>query len=102
MKATIFWFSAAALLAVTAPVHALQNNCGPREAVVERLATVYGETRQSVGISDHNLLIEVYASSETGTWTIVTTSPRGVSCLLTSGFAFESLAESLPPRGEPL
>lgn len=76
-----------------------QRNCGPRDLVVERLATGYGETRQSLGIGANNSMVEVYASEETGSWTILVTLPTGVSCLVASGESFEAVAEALPAPG---
>jgi len=75
------------------------RNCGPRAAVVERLASGYGETRQSIGIGSNNQMIEVFASAETGSWTIIVTMATGVSCLVASGQSFETVAEALPPKG---
>lgn len=65
-------------------------NCGPRAQVTERLAAAYGETRQSVGLGANNQMVEVFASQETGTWTITITSPGGVTCLVASGQAYEA------------
>lgn len=76
-----------------------QRNCGQRTAVVERLAQQYGETRQSVGIGSNNSMVEVYASDETGSWTILVTMPSGLSCLVASGQSFEEVAEALPAKG---
>ena len=70
------------------------RNCAPRDAVVERLSTRYGESRQSIGIGSNNSVVEVFASTETGTWTIVVTMPTGVACLVAAGQAFEALAEA--------
>ena len=62
--------------------------------MVERLNTRYGESRQSIGIGSNNSVVEVFASTETGTWTIVVTMPTGVACLVAAGQAFEALAEA--------
>ena len=92
--------AAAIYLATTTQAAAQsQRNCGPREAVVERLASSYGETRQSVGIGSNNAMVEVFASEETGSWTILVTMPTGVTCLVASGEAFEEVAEVLPAQG---
>ncbi|MCR8827408.1 hypothetical protein [Pseudosulfitobacter koreensis] len=82
-----------------AAAQANTRNCGPRALVVDRLATTYGETRQSMGLGTGNQVIEVFASSETGTWTITVTTPAGMTCLVASGQAFEELAEALPAPG---
>lgn len=75
------------------------RNCAPRAVVVERLATGFGETRQSVGLGSNNAMVEVFASPETGSWTILVTVPSGISCLVASGQSFETVAESLPAKG---
>ena len=95
--------AAGTLLAIaTGTAHAQQQgrNCAPREAVVDRLASKYREARQSMGLGANNQVIEVFASSETGTWTITVTMPNGVTCLVASGQAFEELAEALPEMSD--
>ena len=74
-------------------------NCAPRDIVVERLAERFGETRQSMGLGANNAVVEVFASDESGSWTITVTSPAGLTCLVASGQAFEELAEVLPAEG---
>ncbi len=93
--------AAAALYLVTTTDVAAQNprNCAQREAVIDRLADGYGETRQSVGLGSNNSMVEVYASSETGSWTITVTMPGGLTCLVASGQSFEAVAEALPAKG---
>lgn len=76
------------------------RNCAPRDTVVEKLAEGYGETRQSMGLGANNSVVEVFASDETGTWTITVTTPNGVTCLVASGQSFEALAEALPEPGQ--
>ena len=101
---TKFLLSCAAGLVMALPMsgaaEAQTRNCAPRDAVVDRLASGYGETRQSMGLGANNQVIEVFASEETGTWTITVTSAQGVTCLVASGQAFEPLAEALPAKGD--
>lgn len=75
------------------------QNCAPRPVVLERLATGFGESRQSIGLGAQGVVVEVFASRETGTWTITATLPDGMTCLVASGESFEALAEALPPQG---
>lgn len=77
------------------------RNCGPRELVVERLASAYGEQRRSIGMGANNQVMEVFASSETGSWTITVTLPTGMTCLIATGQSFESLAEAELPSTDP-
>ncbi|MCR9158800.1 MAG: hypothetical protein NXH80_16300 [Rhodobacteraceae bacterium] len=77
-----------------------QQNCAARDTVIERLASAYGETRQSIGLAQNNTMVEVFASSDSGTWTITVTNATGLTCLVASGQAFENLAETLPTPAE--
>lgn len=85
---------AAVLIGTTAT--AQSQNCADHARVVERLASGYGESRQSIGVGSDNTVVEVFASLETGTWTITVTQAGGPTCLVASGEAFQALAEGLP------
>ncbi|MFC4671139.1 hypothetical protein ACFO5X_21495 [Seohaeicola nanhaiensis] len=102
MKTALFHSTIAlTLLALTAAPSSAQQtqNCAPRDVVVERLADGYGESRQSIGIGAQGAVVEVFASTDTGTWTITVTTPAGLTCLVASGQSFEALAEGPPPKG---
>lgn len=90
-----------AMILATGHAFGQQRNCADRARVIERLASSYGETRQSIGLGANNAVIEVFASAESGTWTITVTTPQGQTCLVASGQAFENVADStLTPSGE--
>ena len=89
-------FLATATLMLATTASAQSNNCAEHALVVERLASGYGESRQSIGIGTDNSVVEVFASLETGTWTITVTAAGGPTCLVASGGAFQVLAEALP------
>lgn len=76
------------------------GNCAPREVVIDRLATKFGEARQSIGLGANNSLVEVFAAQNTGTWTITVTMANGLTCLVASGQNFETLAEAEPKEGK--
>lgn len=88
-----------ACLAATSEGVAQAQNCAERTVVLDRLADGYGESRQSIGIGANNSVIEVFASLETGTWTITVTMPNGITCLVASGQAYENLDEEPTPAG---
>ncbi|NDU99957.1 hypothetical protein [Pseudoroseicyclus tamaricis] len=88
-----------AALPLAAP--ALAATCAPHEDVVLRLAERYGESRQSIALAHDNAVVEVFASEETGTWTITMTRPGGPTCLVAAGVAYEALAEALPGTDAP-
>ena len=93
-----------AMILATGHAFAQQSrNCADRERVVERLSSAYGESRQSIGLGANNAVIEVFASLETGTWTITVTNTAGLTCLVASGQAFEATpGELLPTAGTAL
>jgi hypothetical protein len=86
-----------ALLLATQHAFAQGANCAQRDTVVERLSSGYGETRQSIGLAPNNSVVEVYASLETGTWTITVTNPAGITCLVASGQSYEPTEDNLAP-----
>lgn len=94
---------AAVALALVANAASAQNprNCGPREMVVDRLSSAYGETRQSIGLGTNNQVMEVFASNETGSWTITVTLPSGMTCLVATGQSFETLSQADLPSTDP-
>ena len=74
------------------------RNCAHRDTVVGNLASKYGETRQSVGLTDAGM-VETFASAS-GSWSITVTTPNMMTCMVASGQAWEQLAEALPPMGK--
>lgn len=75
--------------------------CAAHEVVQQRLADGYGETRQAIALSHDGTVVEIYASSETGSWTITLTRPGGPTCLVASGMAYQPLDEALPQAEAP-
>lgn len=82
------------LSCATAPIALAQNtSCANRDTIVGRLANKYGESRQSAGLNQNNGMVEIFASTETGTWTILVTMPSGISCLMAAGKDWQGLAD---------
>lgn len=82
-----------AMLLATQHAFAQSSRCATRDIVVAQLAEKYGESRQSIGLGSNDALVEVFASTRTGTWTITVTLPSGQTCIVAAGSAFEALAE---------
>lgn len=76
-------------LAPTLPA-AAQMRCGQRDAIVRQLATRYGETQRSVGFQQGRGVVEIYVNADSGSWTILLTTPEGMSCLMAAGEAFQA------------
>jgi hypothetical protein len=88
-------------LTLTTPLLAQQavSQCSPnREGAIRYLADQFQESRQSAGLAASGHLVEVFANTETGSWTITVTLPNGTICLLASGQSYEQLNESLEPN----
>ncbi len=98
MKKTLFKMTMGLGLMVLAAQQVQARTCAPREDVVKRLTKAYGETRRGIGIARQGAVIEVFASDQTGSWTITVTLPDGMTCLIASGQAYEQMAEALPPN----
>ena len=76
--------------------------CGPRAQVIERLTRNYGESRRAIGLAGSSAVMEVYASTDTGTWTVTVTLPDGRMCLMAAGQGYEQVNDPLPASGAPL
>ena len=87
------------LLATPAAEAQDRTACADRTLVIERLAERYGETLQSMGLHQNRNVLEVYASDETGTWTILVTSPDGRACLIAAGQAWDGEPAPLGQAG---
>ena len=71
--------------------------CGLRAGVVAGLERRHQEVQTALGLTAKGNLIEVFASPS-GSWTIIRTSPRGVSCIMAAGSRWTQYA--WPPREE--
>lgn len=89
-----------ALAFFSTPAQAQSGTCAPRDRVVQQLADAYGETRQSMGLGANNMVVEVFASDTSGSWTITVTGSTGITCLVASGEAYEATAETEPKPGK--
>ena len=85
------------LLFVASQALAEEPKCGPREEIVAKLAKDYGEAQTGAGLSRDGVMVEVFASPATGTFTVLASDPSGQSCLVTYGEEWISV-----PAGEPL
>lgn len=75
----------AAALAPPQSAHAQGISCLSRDALIERLEGRYSEHLTGGGLQNEQQLLEVWASGETGTFTVFITRPDGVSCIVATG-----------------
>ena len=63
---------------------ASENVCVDRARFIERLKQRYQERQVSNGINYNGVVVEVF-TSEQGHFTILATTPDGISCLIATG-----------------
>lgn len=78
---------------------AIGRQCGPRDGILGQLRNRYGESRQAMGLAGNNAVVEIFANTRTGTWTVTGTFADGLTCLIASGEAYDPVAE---PAGQAL
>ena len=78
---------AALMIVFPLAAHA-QFACAPRDGIVAELAQRFKETPEANGVTPDGMLLEVFVS-EARSWTILITSPKGISCLAASGENWE-------------
>jgi hypothetical protein len=71
--------------------------CGPRAVVLLLLEQRFGEWPAQAGLSATGQMVELFASADGATWSLVVTAPNGTACVTDVG---ESWTVRLPP-GEP-
>ena len=81
------------------PSYAQGRLCAERDKLIGQLESQHGETRQSVGLQRDRGVIETFANTDTGSWTIIVSLPTGISCLVAAGDAFS--IEYVKPKGDP-
>lgn len=74
------------LVLISLPAFAQQSRCGDAKKVAAQLAKDYGETPQFVGLGKDGLY-QLFANTETGTWTLTLSPEPSVVCLVGAGEA---------------
>lgn len=85
----VVWLVTVALMA--RPAEAAPTICGDRAEMTKTLMERYGEYPRVMGVSGDGSLLEVYASADTGTWTVLMSRPNGTACMLAAGQSLEVL-----------
>lgn len=75
------------MLAASKAAHA-QKQCGPHALVVASLNGKYQEGQRAAGLINEKAMMEIFVSAK-GTWTLIVTNDRGMTCVLAAGEAWE-------------
>lgn len=62
--------------------------CANRTQVIAHLNASFGERAIGSGLADGGFVFELFAS-RTGSWTVIASTPQGLSCFVASGQAWE-------------
>lgn len=86
------------LLAATAVAPAAADDsmaCGKRDEMLGHLSGKYSEEPVAMGLSTNGSLVEVLASSAGSSFTIVYTTPDGLTCMMAAGSNWETVKQQL-------
>ena len=72
-----------------------QSANAPRAEVVKLLGERYAETPSALGLASNGGVIEVFAAKDGSTWTIVLTTPDGLSRIVATGEAWTAITRVL-------
>ena len=81
-----------ALVLVSASAMAAPQ-CNSRETVLELLSEKYSEAPVAVGVANNGGLVEVLSTGDGETWSIIITSPKGMSCLVAAGEGWRKMEQ---------
>lgn len=87
---------------ITTAAPAFAANCAKRDIVVDRLKDKFSEQLAAGGLQASRTattLVEVWASPETGTFTVMLTNANGVSCIVAAGTDWFADAPVAEPAG---
>ena len=87
---SVVLLGAAAPVAAGSPA-AMQPACRTHADIKQLLTEQFAELPAAVGLQANGDLIQVFAAKDGTTWTIVTTRPDGLSCIVALGQHWEAL-----------
>ena len=74
--------------------------CTDRETMVSALTNKFKETRQGIGLVSNRRILELYVS-DIGSWTVVFSSPDGISCIGAAGKHWQTLSPDTDNKRPP-
>ncbi|MCE0506319.1 MULTISPECIES: hypothetical protein [unclassified Roseivivax] len=78
--------------ALAPPAWAQSAPCMPRDHLVEALEETHSEVMVGNGLQSPTSMIEIWSSPETGSFTIFITNPNGLSCVVSAGRFWTTIA----------
>lgn len=72
------------------PAAAQQRACLPHDSADDKLRAEFGEKVLGRGVSSDGTLVEIFLS-QSGTFTVIKTTPKGMSCVVDFGEGWQTL-----------
>lgn len=69
--------------------------CGKRDKMLGHLSGKYNEEPVAMGLSTNGALVEVLVSSADGSFTVVYTTPDGLTCMMMAGQNWETFTPKM-------
>ena len=95
MKKTLLLGAALAVFSTAAAAQNSPNQCNTRDSVLSLLASKYKEAPVAVGVTNTGGLVEVLSTGDGNTWTIIVTTPQGMSCLVAAGEGWRAVEHAV-------
>lgn len=93
-KTRLILLAAIAAALAAGPALAGETLCGTRDSVLKQLASEYQEAPVGIGLASNGAVVELLTSS-TGTWTLLVTMPKGSTCLMGTGEAWQPVTRKI-------
>lgn len=81
------------VIALVSSTAMAQTQCKERDDIIGLLGKKYQETVSALGVSNTGGLVEVLHDPKDGSWTIIITTPRGMSCLVAAGRGWRTIEQ---------
>jgi hypothetical protein len=83
----------AGLALVSASAATAQPQCDQRDSVLQVLQQKYKEQPVALGVTHNGGLVEVLTTGNGNTWSIIVTTPQGMSCLVAAGEGWKAMQQ---------
>lgn len=70
-----------------------QPQCDQRDSVLKVLQQKYKEAPVALGVTHNGGLVEVLSTGNGTTWSIIVTTPQGMSCLVAAGEGWRAMEQ---------
>ena len=84
-----------AVIAIYSTTAFAQSQCNDRDSVIALLSSKYKELPVALGVTNTGGLVEVLSTDKGDTWTIIVTTPQGLSCLVAAGEGWHALEQTV-------